>query len=253
MSIQTRKSLFNSSSASIIPDSPGNTSHSLWQSMVSTDKTGLSSSVGSTLMMDFDSGSSSSEDDDMMGADEEENTIHMTPQVYGSGVVTMNPYNPAILASPGGDGIGGCSPIAAKLMSFQRARIKRQRSRKSSSSASGQSNMHSPGPASPPPFLKDVDGTMSGGDFYKDPMKKTLSSRRESLSLGTCDLYLSDGDQSESGGKAQISPSEQAAGTAQVAPIDERRNVIRRAVTRRGNLLVHSSSSCSFQWLVEPC
>ncbi|KAI4216951.1 MAG: hypothetical protein LQ351_000900 [Letrouitia transgressa] len=243
MMIPSRKSTYNPSNTPIVPDSPGNMNHSLWLSMANSDKMGISSSLGSASMMEFDSGTSSSDDDMMVNdEEEEEDTIHMTPQVLGSGIGAMNPPSPTILASPGGDGFSGYSPIAAKLMSFQRPRVKRKRERKSSSSASGQSNIHGSGPVSPLPLLRSTESSTNGGDFYRDPVKKELDSRRESLSLGTCDLHLSDGDQSETGERGQTVSNEQGANAAQATPVDERRNVIRRAVTMRGNLLPKSKN-----------
>jgi len=186
--------------------------------------------------MDYNSGSSSSDDDDMIGA-EEEDTIHMTPQAFKSGNGAANPFG--ILApSPGGDGCGGFVVPAARLMSYQRARLHNGRSRKSSSSTSARSSMHSPGPSSPP-LLKSIESFHNGNYFAKDPLKREMSSRRESLSLGTNDMQLSDGEESDSGGPRKASPSDGLIAPTPLTPtMDERRNVIRRAVTRRGNMLV---------------
>lgn len=233
--IPSRKGMNTSSNAPLVPDSPGMLPNSSWSN---GDKGATSSSLGTASMMEYLSGSSSSEDDEMMVHGEEEDTIHMTPQVWRSGSGSANLFGPAILSSPGGDGFSGFSPAAAKLMSFQRARTRQRRSRKSSSSASASahSTISISGPASPAPLLKSIESSMTG-DPHKDPSKREIESRRESLSLGTCDLELSDGDQSEEG-KSRVSPREGAAVPIPVTPSDERRNVVRRAVTRRGNLLV---------------
>lgn len=76
------------------------------------------------------------------------------------------------------------------------------------------------------------------GDFHNDPSKQEIESRRKSLSLGTGDFELSDDEQSEGAGKSHVSPLEDVMIPMPATPSDERRNVVRRAVTRRGNLLV---------------
>lgn len=186
--------------------------------------------------MDYHSGSSSSDDDDMIGA-EEEDTIHVTPQAFKSGIGAGNPFG-IFAPSPSGDGCGGFAVPAARLMSYQRARLHNGRSRKSSSSASARSSMHSPGPSSPP-LLRSIESNHNGTYFANDPTKREMNSRRESLSLGTNDMQLSDGEESDGGGPRKASPCD---GLVHPMPLtltmDERRNVIRRAVTRRGNMLV---------------
>ncbi len=232
MMIPPRKGLFNNTlNVSHVPDSPGSVANSLWSTMANPDKPAISSSVGSVSMMEYETGSSSSDSDDIMEHAEEEDTIHMTPHVY-KGDGSMN-FGPSIISSPGGDGIGS-SPVVSKLMSYQRARLKHGRVRKSSSNSSS----HSLGPASPP-MLKSIESSLSSGYFSKEPSKKDLDSRRESLSLGTDDLRLSDFDDSDDGGNHRASPNDPLSNPTPVTPsMDERRNVIRRAVTRRGNLLV---------------
>ncbi|KAL9003422.1 MAG: hypothetical protein Q9188_003709 [Gyalolechia gomerana] len=244
--IPPRKSIYAFNNAPIVPDSPGMLPSSLWSN---GDKGGISSSLGTASLMEYVSGSSSSEDDEMMGPDEEENTIHMTPQTWRTGSESTNLFGPAIPSSPGGNGFSGFSPAAAKLMSFQRARTKQRRSRKSSSSASVHSTLPVSGPASPAPLLKSIESSMAG-DLHKDPSKKDFESRRESLSLGTCDLALSDDDQSDEG-KSRVSPQGDAAVLIPTTPSDERRNVIRRAVTRRGNLLPKSRNFSRIRALLQ--
>ncbi|MCJ1449989.1 hypothetical protein MMC28_000317 [Mycoblastus sanguinarius] len=243
MMIPPRKNLFSppSSSNMNIPESLGN---SLWSTAGFTEKSGLSSSVGSSNMMEYDSGSTSSDADELMENDEDDDTIHMTPHVYSTGIGLMNPFG-SVASSPGGDGVGVYGADAMKLMSYQRARRKSRRSntRKSSSSASGQSSMHSPGPASPP-LLRSIESSLSinGGYFLDDPIKKEMISRRESLSLGTNDMQLSDAEQSDDGGSLRrINSHEDVPIPTPVTPgMDERRQVIRRAVTKRSNMLPKS-------------
>ena len=170
----------------------------------------------------------------MIGADEED-TIHMTPHAFRSG-----PTNPLGLSapSPGGDGFGGFAVPAARLMSYQRARLYKGRSRKSFSNASAHNSIHSPGPSSPP-LLRSIESNHNGHYFSKDPLKKEMSSRRESLSLGTNDMQISDCEESDEGGLRKASPNDEVVAPTPPTPtMDERRNVIRRAVTRRGNMLV---------------
>lgn len=238
MMIPSRKSLLNPLNIANLPDSPGTGPISLWSHAGSTDKSVISSSLGSTVMMEYDSGTSSSSDDEVMGHAEDEDTIHMTPQLHKAGNGIMNPFGSTIISSPGGDGIGGFSPSASRLMSFQRARLKRGRSRKNSSSASGHSSIYSPCSGSPP-LLKSIESNLTGGYFPKDPSKGTVDSRRESLSLGTDDLHIFDGEESDDEINARRKRSDGLnTGTLVSNFGDERRNVIRRAVTRRGNMLV---------------
>ncbi|KAI4122063.1 MAG: hypothetical protein LQ338_006020 [Usnochroma carphineum] len=236
ISIPSGKSIYNTTNTSTVPDSPGILPGSLCSNGASTEKGVISSSLGSTSMMEYVSDSSSSEEDEMMGHDEEMDTIHMTPQIWKSGNGSTSLFGPAIPSSPGVDNFSPFSPAAAKLMSFQRARTRQYRNRKGSSGASSHSALPPSGPASPAPLLRSIESNMTG-DLFEDPTKKEIKSRRESLSLGTCDLDLSDGDQSE-GSKSRISPQDDAAVPIPATPSDERRTVIRRAVTRRGNLLV---------------
>jgi hypothetical protein len=129
--------------------------------------------------------------------------------------------------SPGSDWMGNYSQAAASLLSFQRARFRKGRSsRHSSSSASGNSSKQSPAPLSPP-VMKSIEGQ----NGYFGP-RGSASSRRESLSMGTRDLRLSDmSDEGETRGLRGHSPT----GTrSDSGPL----GVIRRAVTRRSSLLV---------------
>ena len=236
MMIPPRKGLMHSLSTSNVPDSPLSVQHSLWSTMAHPDKS-LSSSIGSTSLMDCNGESSSSEDNAMIGEEEEENTAHNNLQAHSLGCSSANAFG-IYAPSPGGDGVGGFAVPAARLMNYQRARLHRGRTRKSSSSASGHSSMYSPGPSSPP-LLRSIESSHGAEYFLKDPIKKEMDSRRESLSLGTTDLQLSDFEESDEGGTLRASPNEIVTAPTPLTPrMDERRNVIRRAVTRRGNLLV---------------
>ena len=238
-----RKGLFSPPSGMTVPDSPVMGLSSLWSTMANAERSQLSSSVGSSNMMEYDSESSSSDGDAMMDG-EDDDTIHMTPHVYNTNGFT-NPFGAPLVSSPGGDGIGEYTPAAVKLMSYQRARVKSRRNRLSSSSASAQSSMHSPGPSSPP-LLRSIESSLSinNGYFMDETARREVNSRRESLSLGTNDMQLSDTEQSDDGGELrQIHSHEDVPIPAPVTPsIEDRRSVIRRAVTRRTNMLVGANT-----------
>ncbi|GAD94739.1 hypothetical protein AOR_1_520144 [Paecilomyces variotii No. 5] len=192
------------------------------------ERTTISSSVSSVNMLDSDTTSSDDDDDDLMNGDRDEMMITATPQASKTGGGT-NPFAPSAIQSPGNDWMGG-PPATGSFLSFQRARLRSRKSRHSSSSASGNSSKPSPGPLSPP-VIKSIE-MPSGGYFSRDRSRSALQSRRESLSLGTRDLHLSDlSDDGESRATRGSSPA--AASNTEGGPL----GVIRRAVTRRGNLL----------------
>ncbi|EED21078.1 conserved hypothetical protein [Talaromyces stipitatus ATCC 10500] len=196
--------------------------------MGSANQTTMSSSLSSVNMLESDTSSSEEDDDEPMNGDRDEMMITSTPQAskMHNGVLS-NPFGGAV-PSPGNDWMGTYSPAAASLASFQRARFRKSRnSRHSSSSASGNSNKPSPGPLSPP-VLKSIEAS-NGGYFAREMTKSALQSRRESLSLGTGDLHLSDLSDDETRAPRAESPG----ANAESGP----RGVVRRAVTRRGNLL----------------
>lgn len=242
-SMMPRKSLFSPPNNPSVPESPNSIPNLLWSTMANAEKTVLSSSVGSSSVMEYDSGSTSSDGDEVMDNGEDDDTIHMTPHFNHLGNGYSNPFGSAA-SSPGGDGIGAFSPAASKLMSYQRHRVKSRRKRMSSSSASGQSSLHSPGPSSPP-LLRSIESSisMNGGYFLDEPSKKEMNSRRESLGLGTNDMQLSDAEQSDGEGLLRMHSHEDVPIPTPVTPnMDERRNVIRKAVSRRGNMLVSLTS-----------
>lgn len=238
-SLMPRKGLFSPPSNPSVPESPNSAPNSSWSTTTNPEKLGLSSSVGSSSVMDYDSGSTSSDADEVMDNGEDDDTIHMTPHANQFGNGFGNPFG-SVASSPGGDGIGTFSPAASKLMSYQRHRVKSRRKRMSSSSASGRSSLYSPGPSSPP-LLRSIESSLSitGGFFLDEPSKKEMNSRRESLSLGTSDMQLSDAEQSDGEGFLRMHSHEGVPIPTPVTPtMDDRRNVIRKAVTRRGNMLV---------------
>ena len=205
----------------------------------------MAGSVGSVNMLELDSdGSSSDDEDELMDAADNEDPILTTPHVQKSfreGVFPKPtgslPYTDT--ASPGGDWMGHYSPAARSLMSFRRARTGKRNGRKesSSASASGSSSMPSPSPASPA-AVKGVENLQ--GYFAKDWPSTDKQSRRGSLTIGTNDLQLSSGGESDEGGitNSGTVPTGPNRATTSSGAIEEKRGVIKRAVTRRGNLLV---------------
>lgn len=241
--IPSRKGFHQFSGTTNFPESPSSVANSLWSTMANAERVGVSSSVGSVDMLDCESRSTSSDDDDMMGQVEEEDTIHMTPHPFRLGTHPCTASASLAMSSPSSDWIGNFSPVAANLMSFQRARLRHGRSRKSSSSASGHGSMSSPGPASPP-VSKSIESGLGGGYFPKEVTKSNMESRRESLSLGTNDLHISDDGESDNSPSYKVNSNDGTGSLGQMTPsVDERRNVIRRAVSRRGNMLVSYSTA----------
>jgi len=217
MAIPSRKG----SISSMMLDSPNLGPTMGWPPLV-TERSNVSSSVGSINMLGSPSGSSESDDDDLM--DDDNDAILATPQAHKMGNMgQQTPYVSHHVSSPGGSWSNNFSPAGASLMKqFQRTRLKKGRSRNSSSSASGQSAMPSPRTTSPPP-LRSIE---SASGYFGWP--KMSSSRRESLALGTDSLHLSSSnDSGDESANPPLAPPSQP-----TTP-----GVVRRAVTRRGNLL----------------
>lgn len=186
------------STSSMALDSPA-VGFGLWNSL-GQGRSAVSSSVGSVNMLISDSESASSDEDASM--DENEDAIFTTPQVHKlHNQTALTPYA-AVEGSVFGD-TSIQSPAAASLLrTIRKSRLNKssRRTTKSSSSGnSGYSSMASLRTNSPPP-IKSIEG---------------VKSRRESLALGTDNLHLSSGNDSG----------------------DDTAGVVRRPVTRRGNLL----------------
>ena len=212
MAIPSRKG----SISSMMLDSPNLGPVTGWTLAGMPEKAAISGSLGSVHALASPSGSSESDDDSLM--DDNEDVIFTTPQVHRiSNADSQTPYAPSVSHSPGGVWSNNFSPAAASLMkTFQRTRLHKGRSRKSSSSASAHSAMPSPRTTSPPP-LRSIES--ANGYFGWSKMSST---RRESLALGTDQLHISSSNDSgdESNNAVPSTPG-----------------VVKRAVTRRGNLL----------------
>lgn len=219
MNIPSRKM----SMSSMALDSPAMHPGSAWGSLA-PERSTVSSSVGSVNMLASESESSDSDEDASMAGDEDD-PIFATPQVHKlQNPTASTPFSGPL--TPGGStwtSGSAFSPAAQSLMkTIRRSRLHGKnpnRSRKHSSSASnsGYSSMASPRAGSPPP-MRSIESA-GGGHFG---WNKTARSRRESLALGTDGLHLSSGNDSGDEGSAAASATP---------------GVIRRAVTRRGNLL----------------
>ena len=222
--IPQRRSLVGSS----VLDSPSNMSASLWSTM--PEKTILSSSVSSVNMLDSSDDADSSSNDDMAVDLEREDPMLTTPAVSRLNSNLMG----GITTSPGMEWQNPQQPSPAQaslmsfhqnLMSFRRARTRKGKSHHSSSSVSMNSSKPSPGPLSP-----SATKSVETNGYFGGLTRAQVQSRRESLSLGTDGLHLSDSEES----KANGTPDKDGASS------EGPRGVIRRAVTRRGNLLPKS-------------
>ncbi|KAF7554317.1 hypothetical protein G7046_g6856 [Stylonectria norvegica] len=177
---------------------PEQLSTSLWSIMGNQEKMHVSSSLGSTQAVGSDQ-SSSSDDDDLMDEDVDEPYL-TTPRV--------NKVTP-LLGHRGSSGVFG-SPAMSSLMSFQQ----RQRPRK--------------------PAKKKLRGSLGLGfgnattSLPRSPPSNSVQARRESISWQANQLHISGAEAEEN---ARVLSEADGSGA------DGQRNVIRRAVTRRGNLL----------------
>ncbi|KAG9239142.1 hypothetical protein BJ875DRAFT_243913 [Amylocarpus encephaloides] len=209
-------------------DSVNNHSSSLWSTMANADRVGVSSSLGSVNMMCTDSSSDSSDDADLMDADDIDDSILTTPQVGRM----STPFGPLPQSSPGSGWVGQ-SPAVSSLMNFQRARLRHGKSRKSSSSGSGSvASLTSPYSKSPPTVrsMENMSTNPVGREMAVDGMR----SRRESISWAANQLHISGSESDDGTLKSTLENMDSTPGTP---GRDGQRGVIRRVVTRRGNML----------------
>ncbi|KAL3421635.1 hypothetical protein PVAG01_05791 [Phlyctema vagabunda] len=198
-----------------LPDSNNPNTGSLWSTMASADRMNVSNSLGSINMMDSSSGSS--DEEDMMDADDIDDSILTTPQTSKM----SGPFGVMPQPSPGNQW-SSQSPAVSSLINFQRARL-RHKGRKSSSSGSTNS-MASPSSKSPP-IARNLDNI--NGYFGKEEGM----SRRESISWAANQLHISGSESDDGTLKSKLENADP------ITPGREQRGVIRRAVTRRGNML----------------
>lgn len=177
-------------------------SNSLWSVMGNQEKMSISGSLGSVPGI-VPSDSSSSSDDDLMDEDMDE-TYLTTPQAKA--MASVGGPHPAPWS------LGG-SP-ASGLMSFQqRQRPKKHAKRRLGGSLGG----------------LGLGGVQSSGITKSPPTGDASHSRRDSMSWQANQMHLS-GSEGEEGKSSE--------GMTTTPSRDGQRNVIRKVVTRRGNLLV---------------
>ena len=213
---------------STVLDSPSNASAALWSTI--PERTHLSSSVSSVNMLDSDSDTDVSSDEDMAIDREADDPMINTPAAsrlnsnvmgaatHSPGMEWQNPPQPSPAQA-------SLMSFHSNLMSFRRARMKKGKSHHSSSSVSMNSSRPSPGPLSPG-IVKSVEP-----NGYFGMTRAQVQSRRESLSLGTDDLHLSDPEETQHKNASQHSSDMDGANS------EGPRGIVKRAVTRRSNLL----------------
>lgn len=197
----TMSSTFGSSGMS------GNNSHSH-----SADRT-VASSLSSVNMMDSDTSSSDDDDDDDSMNDRDDGIFTLVAQANRIGDAVARPFGAPAAQNPLGDWIGGTSPAVPNTPSFQQARFRNGRRSRHGSRTSGNGSKLSPAP----PVLKSSESS-GGGYFAREVLTK---------------LHLSDMSDDNESQVAQTTTS-----SSDVSRADSPRGVIKRPVTRRGNLLV---------------
>ncbi|EQL04049.1 hypothetical protein OCS_00248 [Ophiocordyceps sinensis CO18] len=176
---------------------PEQSSTSLWSIMGTHDKVNTSSSLGSTPAVGSDT-STSSDDEDAMDQDMDEAYV-TTPMAKTS----------ASMAHAGPGGPFG-SPAMSSLMSFQQRQRPRKHPKKKVRGPLG------------------LGFNLSAVSLSNSPPNSSARARRESISWQANQLHIS-GAETEEGTKS-LSDADGGSG-------DGQRNVTRRPVTRRGNLL----------------
>lgn len=210
-----------------------NHSHGFWSGSGHGERTNISSSMSSVNMMDADSSNSSDEEEDeSLTAFDRGDPMVMTPQAGRTVNPLSNAFAPNVNQSPGGEWMNRYSAARSSLMDFQRAR-----SRDNELGPSRTSSKASPIPITSP-VMRSVE-TSATGYFSKNAALDEIKSRRESLSLGNNnDLHLSDiSDDGENKPTGISSPSSGSLASSSNTDTG-RRGVVKRPVTRRGNLLV---------------
>ncbi|KAL2187239.1 hypothetical protein L209DRAFT_301596 [Thermothelomyces heterothallicus CBS 203.75] len=183
-------------------------STSLWSMMGNQERSHVSSSMGSTSHAISDS-SSSSDDDDYMDEDMEEAFV-TTPQA-------QKPGTPSASAAMGAPWMPG-SPAASNLLSFQQRQRHRKVPKRKLRGPLGL-GFHPAGAGSAAAVSKSPPNTLGGSnDMFPH-------ARRESISWAANQLHISGNESDDS--------HRQSDGVE--SPL--RPSIVRRAVTRRGNLL----------------
>lgn len=205
------------------------------------ERSAMSGSVSSINMLDSDESSCSDDDDDESINAFERDAILTTPQRGGpgpNGLSTPLAANPN--QSPGGDWMSNFSAAKSSLLSFQRGRFKMGRSKHSSNNGSG-SNSKQNSSSMDSPLFKSLDKS-SASYFPKVAPKINTKSILGGFGQSRNETHVSDASDDGEGGR-QANVSSPSSGSLAGGSNSEsgRRGVIRRAVTRRGNLLVSNS------------
>ena len=185
------------------------TSTSLWSMMGSQERMHISGSVGSTNLAISDL-SSSSDDDEYMDEDMEEAYV-TPPQVQKTAMP-----GPSAMGAPWMPG----SPAPNNLWSFQQRQRQRQR-KHPKKKPRGPLGLGFHSPAASGMMSKSPPNNLIG------PMDMSPHARRESISWAANQLHISGNESDDSHGRH-----------ADGAETPSRPSIVRRTVTRRGNLLV---------------
>lgn len=194
----------------MIPDSPSGLAHGMWSGIHGGERTNLSSSVSSINMVESDTDSDESSDLDM---DRSDDPVLNTPAASRINAL-------ASTQSPGMDWLNKSPASGLNFRSRAKSRPKDRRGRLSRSTRSKLID----GPLSLP-----IRSSVESSSSYFGMTRQQVRSRRESLSLGTDDLHLSDSewDAPNEGNTSRDSGTDGAS----------ERGVVKRTVTRRSNLL----------------
>lgn len=202
------------------------TSNSLWSVMGNHnhhhERSNISSSLGSNMHMCSDS-SSTSDDDDFMDEDMmDQDGFITTPQQASKTTSSLHP-------TPGAPWMPGGSPAVNSLLSFQQRQRPRKQPRKKLRGPLGlgfsSSVLPQPQLSKSPPN----NVVVARGDVVAD------HARRESISWAANQLHIS-GSESDDNNRQQTQQLDGGGGGGVDSP--SRPSVIKRAVTRRGSLLV---------------
>lgn len=216
---------------------PEQTSNSLWSMMGNQERHHISSSLGSAanlvLVSDF---SSSSDEDDIMDEDMEEpyeTTPHVVRNYPLGSQPGLGPSAASVSASGSGWPVGSGSPAVNSLMSFQQRQRPRRHSKKKTRGSLGVGFPPTPSAAgmlskSPP------TNPISYGNMAKE--MNPSHARRESISWAANNLNIGGSDSEDSPKPGVNVDGVLGPGT------DGQNRVVRRAVTRRSNLLVCDST-----------
>lgn len=187
-----------------------------WASRPGGDRPPPSSSLGSVNMLY--SGSSSSSSDEEMETDDIDDSILSTPQTISRMPVGLNIWTSGPQSASNTPGWMRNSQAASNFMSFRNNSHHSRRHAKLKKHSSSSSSMASPMSRSPP--TKEM----------KQASNLAAQSRRESISWAANQLHI-DGSESDDGLKKTLH------GEPTTPARDSRGGIVKRAVTRRSNML----------------